>query len=500
MERDKGIFTDDLVNPNENLYNEDLAPAKERKWGTYSIFAMWMSDVHSVGGYTFAAGLFFMGLTAWQVLLAEIIGICIIMCFANLTSKVGMKLGVPYPVISRISFGVLGGNIPALIRGLVAVFWYGIQTYLASLSIVGIIIIFNPAAKSLMAYSFLGLNYLYWIGFLIMWVVQLIIMIFGMEIVRKFDNFAGPLVYILMFFLIIWVLQASGGHINLNVGLAGKTVFGLKAVYTFIVAIALVIAYFSTIILNVCDFTRFSPNNKVVRRANFWGLPVNFTLFSIASVITTTGTIVIFGSAIYDPILLVQKIPSNSVQLIGAFGFMVATLGINVVANLVSPAYDLSNLFPKHIDFKRGAIITAIISILVLPWKIFANPVVINYFLGGLAAFLGPIFAIIVVDYYLIKKEKVDVQMLFQLSGPYWYQNGFNKKAIWALLMGTFVSVPVAMLPVFKVIAPFSWFVGVIVSGIAYWVFMKDTISVSDTESDTTSKQVAAVSSTKKTI
>ncbi|WP_406542381.1 cytosine permease [Clostridium ljungdahlii] len=269
MEKDIDVFDGELVNPNERLYNEDLAPAKERKWETYSIFAMWMSDVHSVGGYTFAAGLFFMGLTAWQVLLAEIIGISIVMFFSNLTSRLGTRLGVPYPVISRISFGVWGGNIPALIRGLVAVFWYGIQTYLASVSVVGIILIFAPGAKSLMLRSFLGLNSLYWIGFLIMWAVQLLIMIYGMEIVRKFNNLAGPLVYVLMFFLIIWVVNTSGGHINLNVGLAGKRLFGLNAVYTFVVAIALVVAYFSTIMLNVCDFTRFSPNFKVVKELIF---------------------------------------------------------------------------------------------------------------------------------------------------------------------------------------------------------------------------------------
>ncbi|OAA90087.1 NCS1 family nucleobase:cation symporter-1 [Clostridium coskatii] len=476
MEKDIDVFDGELVNPNERLYNEDLAPAKERKWGTYSIFAMWMSDVHSVGGYTFAAGLFFMGLTAWQVLLAEIIGISIVMFFSNLTSRLGTRLGVPYPVISRISFGVWGGNIPALIRGLVAVFWYGIQTYLASVSVVGIILIFAPGAKSLMSRSFLGLNSLYWIGFLIMWTVQLLIMIYGMEIVRKFNNLAGPLVYVLMFFLIIWVVNTSGGHINLNVGLAGKRLFGLNAVYTFVVAIALVVAYFSTIMLNVCDFTRFSPNFKVVKRANFLGLPVNFTLFSIASVITTAGSIVIFGSAIYDPILLVQKIPNNTAQLIGAVGFMIATLEINVIANLVSPVYDLANLFPKHINFKRGAIITAMLSIVVLPWKIYANPIAVNYFLGGLAAFLGPIFAIIIIDYYVVKKEKVDVQMLFQLSGLYWYDNGFNKKAVLALLLGVIISVPAAMVPAFKVIASFSWFIGVFVSGLSYWILMKDTI------------------------
>ncbi|WP_406542382.1 cytosine permease [Clostridium ljungdahlii] len=205
-------------------------------------------------------------------------------------------------------------------------------------------------------------------------------------------------------------------------------------------------------------------------------MPVNFTLFSIASVITTAGSIVIFGSAIYDPILLVQKIPNNTAQLIGAVGFMIATLGINVIANLVSPVYDLANLFPKHINFKRGAIITAMLSIVVLPWKIYANPIAVNYFLGGLAAFLGPIFAIIIVDYYVVKKEKVDVQMLFQLSGSYWYDNGFNKKAVLALLLGVIISVPAAMVPAFKVIASFSWFIGVFVSGLSYWILMKDTV------------------------
>jgi NCS1 family nucleobase:cation symporter-1 len=300
-------------------------------------------------------------------------------------------------------------------------------------------------------------------------------MVYGMEIVRKFDNFAGPLVYVLMLFLIVWVVRESGGRINLNVGLESKRVFGLNAVYTFFVAVALVVAYFSTIILNVCDFTRFSPNDAIVRRANFWGLPVNFTAFSLASVITTAGSIVIFGSVIYDPILLVQSIPSQTAQIVGAVGFMIATLGINIVANLVSPVYDLANLWPRQMTFRRGTVITAVLSILVLPWKIYESPAAVNYFLGGLAAFLGPIFAIIVVDYYVIKKQEIDVQMLYREHGPYWYRNGFNSTAIWALIIGTLVSVPVAMAPWFKMAAPFSWFIGLVVSGGVYWLRMRET-------------------------
>jgi nucleobase:cation symporter-1, NCS1 family len=460
----------EITAPSPRLYNKDLAPANERKWGVYSLLAMWMSDVHSVGGYTFAAGLFFMGLTVWQVLLAEVIGICFVMFLANLTGKAGTTLGVPYPVISRISFGVFGGNIPALIRGVIAVFWYGIQTYLASLSVVGLILLYYPQAQAWAGSSFLGLNYLYWVGFLVMWTIQLVIMVYGMEVVRKFDNLAGPLVYVLMLFLVVWVVCESHGNIDLNVGLEGKRVFGLHAAYTFLVAIALVVAYFSTIVLNVCDFTRFAPDHRTVTRANFWGLPVNFTAFSLASVITTAGTIVIFGTVIYDPILLVQKIPSHSAQMVGAVGFMIATLGINIVANLVSPVYDLANLWPKHMTFRRGTVVTAVLSIAVLPWRIYESPLAVNYFLGGLAAFLGPIFAIIVVDYYLIKRAQIDVPMLYQEYGPYWYRNGFNVTAISALIAGTLVSVPIALIPLFNAMAPFSWFIGVSVSGSAYWL------------------------------
>jgi NCS1 family nucleobase:cation symporter-1 len=466
------IFKGTITEPSSRLYNEDLAPAKERRWTTYSLLSMWMSDVHSIGTYTFAAGLFFLGLTGWEVLVAEIIGAFVVMYLANMTGVAGTKLGVPYPVLSRISFGVFGGNVPALIRGFIAIFWYGIQTYLSSVAVVAILLLIFPDMKSMMGYTFLGLSLPGWTGFLFLWLLQFVVFNYGMEFIRKFDNFCGPVVYLMMLILIVWIAIKAGGKIN--IGVSPVKISSGQAVIQFFSAISLVIAYFSTIILNVSDFTRFSPSVKTTKRGNFWGLPVNFTAFSLASVVVTAGTITVFGKAITDPVLLIQRVSNPFFLVVGAIVFIIATMGVNIVANLVSPAYDFANLAPKHINFRRGAMITSILSIVVMPWQVYSNPVAVNYFLGGLGAFLGPIFAIIIVDYYLIKRGKINVQALYEeKNGDYWYKNGYHVKAFVAFIVGIIITVPLALIPVFSAVAAFSWPIGVLITGIVYGVMMR---------------------------
>ncbi|AKM19313.1 putative allantoin permease [Geobacillus sp. 12AMOR1] len=462
------LFTETITDYSERLYNEDLAPPKERKWGFFSLLSMWMSDVHSIGGYTFAAGLFFLGLAGWQVFIAIILGALLVNYFVNLLSIPGTKMGLPYPVMARISFGVFGANIPALIRGIIAIFWYGIQTYLASNAVVGVLLLFMPGLVTLNDISFLGLSLLGWIGFLILWALQLFIAVYGMEKIRKFDNFAGTAVYVMMLFLLIWIVVKANGNINIMDRFVEASAG--KQIHSFFAAIALVVAYFSTLMLNACDFTRFSTSTKVTKRGNFYGIPVNLTAFSLATVVITAGTITVFGEAIVDPVLIVQKIENSVVNLIAAIVFIVATLAINIVANLVSPAYDLANAAPKHINFKKGTIITAILSVLVMPWKIYGSPVAVNYFLGGLGAFLGPIFGVMVIDYYLVKQQKVDVHSLYKegATSPYWYKNGFNLQALAAFIIGSIFAAIVALVPMFSYFAPFSWFIGAMISAVAY--------------------------------
>jgi nucleobase:cation symporter-1, NCS1 family len=454
----------------ERLYNEDLAPVEERTWSTYSLFCMWMADVHSIGGYTFAAGLFFLGLTGWQVFLALIVGITAVYLLMNLTGIAGQRHGIPYPVLARFSFGLFGANIPALIRAIIAIFWYGIQTWLASVAVVVLLLRIFPGLEPLTKNSILGLSTLGWICFLALWVAQLFVLHRGMETVRRFVDWAGPAIYVAMVALAVWIVIEAGGRIDFNLG--SKELSSGGAILAFITAASLVVAYFSTLMLNFCDFSRFSPSERMVRWGNFWGLPVNFTAFSLVTVVVTAGSVAVYGDAITDPVQLVAKIPNTLVLIIGALTFAIATVGINIVANFVSPAYDLSNALPKYIDFKRGGLISAILALLVTPWNIYNSPVAINYFLGGLAAFLGPLFGIIIVDYYLVKRGQVDVEGLYQEgeTSPYWYEGGINRHAVLIFVISAAVAGIIALIPVFGHLAPFSWFVGAGLSGVLYWM------------------------------
>jgi NCS1 family nucleobase:cation symporter-1 len=459
-----------VANYSERLYNEDLAPVEERTWTGYSLFAMWMADVHSIGGYTFAAGLFFLGLAGWEVFLALLLGITAVYFLMNLTGIAGQRHGIPYPVLARISFGVFGANIPALIRAIIAIFWYGIQTWLASVAVLVLLLRIFPGLESLTYNSFFGLSTLGWVCFLVLWAAQLFVLNHGMETVRRFVDWAGPAIYVAMFALAIWILIEARGQIGLNLSSEELSTGG--AILAFFTAAALVVAYFSTLLLNFCDFSRFSPSERMVKRGNFWGLPINFTAFSLVTVVVTAGSVAVFGEAITDPVEIVARIPNTLVLIVGAVTFAVATVGINIVANFVSPAYDLSNVAPKYIDFKRGGVITALLALLVTPWNIYSSPVAINYFLGGLGAFLGPLFGIIIVDYYLVRRGHVDVGGLYRegAASPYWYRGGVNRRAVWVFGITAAVSIIIALVPAFGVLAPFSWFVGAGLSGALYWV------------------------------
>ncbi len=455
-------------------YNEDLAPPKERHWKSFDLFAMWMSDVHSIGGYTFAAGLFFLGLTGWQVLLALVIGIVIVFFGVNLVGIAGQRLGVPFPVLSRMSFGIVGSNIPALIRGVAAIFWYGIQTYLASIAVVALLLRLDSGLSTLAHGSILGLSPLGWISFMALWLLQLAITQFGMETIRKFQDFAGSIVWIVMIGLAVWMVSAAHGHITMNV--SPITVHVGDGILKFATAIALTVSYFSTLLLNFCDFSRFAPDKRSVIKGNLLGLPVNFTAFALLSVIVTGATITVFGKAITNPVLIVDKVSNTGLLILGSLMFIVATIGINIVANFVSPAYDLSNMWPRKISFRMGGFIAALASVVILPWKIFASPAAVNYFLGGLGAFLGPLFGIIIVDYFIVRRQQAVVEELYQ-DGPrsrYWYSNGVNPLAVAAFVPAAIVSAVLAFVPSWSTIAAFDWFIGATMSAGIYLVISKN--------------------------
>ncbi|WP_067682444.1 NCS1 family nucleobase:cation symporter-1 [Nocardia miyunensis] len=477
------------------LTNTDLAPLPEQTWGSYNIFAFWMSDVHSVGGYVTAGSLFALGLASWQVLVSLVVGIGIVYLMCNLVAKPSQRGGVPYPVVCRSAFGVLGANLPAIIRGLIAVAWYGIQTYLASAALDVVLIKLFPslaAYAEVNDYGFLGLSALGWASYLVLWVLQACVFWRGMDAIRRFIDFCGPAVYVVMFVLCGYLI-AKGGWRHINLDLATVSHHGWSAISVMLGAIALVVSYFSGPMLNFGDFSRYGRSFAVVRRGNLLGLPINFLVFSLLVVVTASLTVPVFGQLITDPVQTVARIDNTTAIILGALTFTVATIGINIVANFVSPAFDFSNVNPQKISWRAGGMIAAVGSLLITPWNLYNSPTVIHYTLETLGAFIGPLFGVLIADYYLVRKQRIVVDDLFTLSprGIYWYRKGYHPSAI----IATVIAAIVAVFPVFTsghltgmyTAAQYSWFIGCGLSLVVYRLLTRRTPVPSPTTATTES-------------
>ena len=455
------------------LANEDLAPLRKQKWTWYNIFAFWMSDVHSVGGYVTAGSLFALGIAAWQVLVALVVGIVIVQVFANLVAKPSQKTGVPYPVVNRAVFGIKGANIPAVIRGVIAIAWYGVQTFLAAESLNIIFLKFVPGSEALLDVGFLGLSALGWISYAILWVAQVALFWNGMEVIRRFIDWAGPAVYVVMIVLAVYLVsQAGWENIDLNLSdpdTAPQDFWGTLGLMA--MAVGIVVAYFSGPMLNFGDFARYGRSFRDVKRGNFWGLPVNFLFFSILTVLTAAATLPVFGELLVDPIHTVQAIDTPFAILLGGLTFVTATVGINIVANFISPAFDFSNVAPHRISWRMGGMIAAVGSVFLLPWNWYADATAIHYSLGVLAALIGPLFGLLIAGYYVAAKQRIRVDDMFTMSeqGAYWYRRGYNPNAVKTLLAAGIPTILLAILPKtfsdlgmfdFSWIGNFTWFIG----------------------------------------
>ncbi|QEW33463.1 NCS1 family nucleobase:cation symporter-1 [Erwinia billingiae] len=466
------------ANYSPRLCNKDLAPTRDQNWSWYNIFSFWMSDVHSMGGYVVAASFFTLGLASWQVLLCLLVGICIVQICANLVAKPSQMAGVPYAVICRQAFGVFGANIPAVIRGLIAFAWYGIQTYLAANALMLVSLKFWPSLAAMTHASWLGLSQLGWICFGIMWLAQAMVFWHGMSAIKRFIDIAGPAVYVVMVALAGWIVYKTGFD-GISLTLASKQLTGGQQVWEMITATALVVSYFSGPLLNFGDFSRYGKSMNEIRRGNRWGLPFNFLLFSVVTVVIVSGTQSLFGHMITDPIETVSRVGNDLAVAIGLLTMITATIGINIVANFVSPAFDFSNCSPQKISFRTGGMIAAVGSVLLTPWNLFQSPELIHYTLDVLGAFIGPLFGILLCDFYLIKRSQISVKDLFDDTpqGQYWYRGGFNPKAIVALVPSVLIGLVISFIPSLHDVANFSWFIGVALAGGFYrWIAREDRV------------------------
>jgi NCS1 family nucleobase:cation symporter-1 len=296
----------------------------------------------------------------------------------------------------------------------------------------------------------------------------------GMESIRRFIDFCGPAVYVVMFLLCGYLIVKSDWHISFN--LSSKELHGWHVVGTMLSAIALVVSYFSGPMLNFGDFSRYGKDFASVKRGNFLGLPVNFLVFSLLTVVTAAATLPVFGELITDPVETVSRIDNTFAIVLGALTFTIATIGINIVANFISPAFDFSNVSPQRISWRMGGMIAAVGSVILTPWNWYDNDDAIHYTLGVLGALIGPLFGVLIADFFRIRAQRIVVDDLFtmQQTRSYWYRKGYNPDAVGATLFAGAVSIAAVVVPKLVDsmlwISDWSWFIGCGLGFVAYWL------------------------------
>jgi NCS1 family nucleobase:cation symporter-1 len=450
----------------KRLYNKDLAPTdpKDKTWGWFEIFNVWANDVQSLFGYTLAASLFLTyGLNGWAVFAAILLAGFFIMWLVNLSGKPSVKLGIPYPVFARASMGVIGANFPAMVRGIVAMFWYGAQTYFASTAVA--LLLRSISGSDGGSAVFLGMNGIDWISFIFVAGFQVYLFWQGIDLIRKFLNFAGPAVYAVMIILMLVIWSKAGGSLLSEVGniFSGVGSYSGGSFAAFLAIFGTMVAYFAAVVINFGDFSRFVKNEKEMRKGNLWGLPGNIFLFSFIALMVTAGTVSVFGEALTSPTEMVARVGNMGLTVIAAFAFFAATIGINMVANFIPPAYDLANLMPSKINFRTGGLITAIAGFIIgALWVSFISKVGMFPFVNTLGAILAPVYGIMIVDYYVIKKERIDINQLFssKKGGKYYYNDGWNQKAFVAWGVAGVFSVLTVWHPALSSLGGYAWIIG----------------------------------------
>jgi nucleobase:cation symporter-1, NCS1 family len=463
--------------------NEDLAPARirDRKWATKDIAALWISMSACVPTYMLASSLIAGGMSWWQAVLTIFLGNCIVLLPMVLNAHAGTKYGIPFPVYCRPSFGVLGANVPAVLRALVACGWFGIQAWIGGDAIFKIGALYFRSWQ-IAPKVFLGLSAPQWGCFLFFWGINMFVIYKGIDSIRVLLNIKAPLLIALGLLLLYWAYKHAGGFGPMldkpSAFAAGQPKEGQFFSF-FVPALTGMIGFWATLSLNIPDFTRYaySQRDQVVGQAA--GLPTTMGLFSFIGVAVTSATLVIYGEIIWDPVVLITRFQSHFVLVIALVSLVIATLATNIAANVVSPANDFANLWPSKISFRTGGYITGVIGILIQPWRLVSDPSgYIFTWLVGYSALLGSIGGVLICDYYVLRKTRLDLPRLYEKDGPYWYSGGWNPKALVALVAGIVPNLPgflgtikaMEVSPIWMTLYNYAWFVGFGISFVVYMV------------------------------
>ena len=458
------------------LYNEDLAPVPvaKRNWTTYNYAALWISMAHCIPTYMMASGLISAGMNWWQALFTILLGNVIVLAPILLNSHPGTKYGIPFPVFARASYGTLGSNLPALMRAIVACGWFGIQAWIGGQALHTFFTAFIPGWATLFGGPMAGHTPTEWLSFMLFWGLNIVIIYRGMDLLLLVENWAAPYVLGMTSLLLAWFLYQAGG-IGFLLNEPGKFQTFSEFWPIFVPSLTAMIGFWATLSLNMPDFTRFGKSQREQAVGQIVALPTTMVVFAAMGILITSAAVVVFpnmnhGDA-WDPVKLVGQFSQPVVVAISMFTIVVATLSVNIAANVVSPANDFANAFPKLISFRTGGLITGIIGILMQPWKLLADPSgYIFSWLLGYSGGLGSIAGVLIADYWLVRRRNLNLGDLYRSKGIY---GGWNWRAIIATLLGCFFAWIGLIIPSLRTLYDYAWFVGFGVAFVVHWVLME---------------------------
>ncbi|WP_316572321.1 allantoin permease [Neobacillus sp. YIM B06451] len=462
-------------------FSEDILPTKleDKNWNVGNYTSIWMGSVHNIPNYIAIGGLFAIGMSVGQVF-AVIMAASIILAAAMvLNGHAGSKYGLPFAMLIRSSFGTKGAMIPGVLRGVIAaIMWFGFQTFAGSQALSILIGKLWPTYLTLGGdWNLLGLSLPGLISFLLFWLFNVALIFGGMGLVGKFANILSPLVYIVFGGMAIWAIKLAGG-IGPILAYTGAGVSGNKVI-VFLAAVTAIIAAWAAPIVNVSDFTRLARSTKDQAIGQTVGLVVTYLLFAIASISIIVGSEIAFGTPIWNVLDVVARFDSTFAIAISVLTLCLTTLSVNVTGNIVPAGYQLASLFPKKLTFKSGAMIAAVIGILVMPWKLMENATSIFTFLNIVGGLLAPIAGVMLAHYFVVSKTEIDLGELYSKEGKYNYKNGFNVNALITATIAGVLCLIGNFVPLFKPLYEISWFVGVISAFIIYIILeMRSTKSV----------------------
>lgn len=501
-----------VENPDSGLINDDIKPttASERHWSVLNMASLWIGMVVCVPTYVLAGSLIDQGMNWWQAVMTIMVGNVIVLVPMILNGHAGTKYGVPFPVLARASFGIHGAHIPSLLRALVACGWFGINTWFGGAAIYQLLNALLPEVQTVsdapqmvgmltvwQDLPILGINGPELVCFLLFWVLQIVVIYFGVESIRWLETLAAPFLIGIGLLLLGWAVYQVGGFqpmLDMPSAFAEGGEKEGQFLWTFIPSLTAMVGFWATLSLNIPDFTRYAKSQKDQVLGQALGLPTTMTLFAFISVAVTASTTVIFAengvpaAPIGDPIVLAGKIGGGFTVILSLFALAVATLSTNIAANVVSPANAMINVAPKKVNFQIGGYITAGIGLAIFPWKLIESTGgYIFTWLIGYSALLGPIVGILIVDYFILRKTKFDVNGLYRYHGPYRYWGGFNLVAVGAFFVAVLPNLPgflnqagvlsvlgvAESLPaVFDTIYLYAWFVGFFIASALYLLGM----------------------------